>query len=305
MSTLYPVCVADAHDRMPADRVVAVSGRLILVSGLGSVLGPLIGTSLMARFGIDGVFYLMAAAALLLALVAGGRSLVSASPIHHEGLSRSWPRKRQPSRTTSSTLPTSFRRRLRRVEAAAKPRSRRRSNRLSTKPDNLQFRDYPRNRTCQNRRKWTPKETSRIPPLDGHQCCGFGIKCGAASRLGFCEAEKRGRTSGRVCCRPGGPRTCGALGRCADIKRRIDLPPMSPCGDRFETRRQVFDGSRRVACNVPQEAGIELASLGYSDRRPRKTPLVQPKPTWSCVFAAAAGPRSSRRTSLAYVPLAR
>ena len=45
MSTLYPVCVALAHDRMPADRVVAVSGRLILVSGLGSVIGPLIGTS--------------------------------------------------------------------------------------------------------------------------------------------------------------------------------------------------------------------------------------------------------------------
>ena len=64
MSTLYPVCVAHAHDRMPSDR--AVSGRLILVSGLGSVLGPLIGTSLMARFEIDGVFYFMAAAVLLL-----------------------------------------------------------------------------------------------------------------------------------------------------------------------------------------------------------------------------------------------
>ena len=68
MSTLYPVCVAHAHDRMPADRVVAVSGRLILVSGCGSVLGPLVGMSLMGRFDIDGVFYLMAAAALLLAL---------------------------------------------------------------------------------------------------------------------------------------------------------------------------------------------------------------------------------------------
>ena len=70
MSTLYPVCVAHAHDRMPADRVVAVSGRLILVSGFGSVLGPLIGASLMAHFAIDGVFYFMAAAVLLLALVA-------------------------------------------------------------------------------------------------------------------------------------------------------------------------------------------------------------------------------------------
>ena len=36
----------------------AVSGRLILVSGVGSVLGPMIGASVMERFKIDGVFYL-------------------------------------------------------------------------------------------------------------------------------------------------------------------------------------------------------------------------------------------------------
>ncbi len=80
MSTLYPVCVADAHDRMPADRVVAVSGRLILVSGLASVLGPLIGTSIMAHSSINGLFYFMAATALLLALVAAGSSLATAAP---------------------------------------------------------------------------------------------------------------------------------------------------------------------------------------------------------------------------------
>ncbi len=84
MSTLYPICVADAHDHMPADRVVAVSGQLILVSGLGSVLGPFIGTNLMARFDIDGVFYFMAAAALLLALLAAGRSLTTTAPPHLE-----------------------------------------------------------------------------------------------------------------------------------------------------------------------------------------------------------------------------
>jgi MFS family permease len=84
MSTLYPVCVAHAHDRMPADRVVAVSGRLILVSGLGSVLGPLIGASLMAHFEIDGVFYFMATAALLLAFVAGLGILTTDSPKHQE-----------------------------------------------------------------------------------------------------------------------------------------------------------------------------------------------------------------------------
>ncbi len=84
MSTLYPVCVAHAHDRMPADRVVAVSGRLILVSGLGSVVGPLVGTSLMARFNIDGVFYFMAAATLLLAALAVARSMTTAAPAHLE-----------------------------------------------------------------------------------------------------------------------------------------------------------------------------------------------------------------------------
>jgi MFS family permease len=82
MSALYPVCVADAHDRMPADRVVAVSGQLILVSGLGSVVGPLIGAILMARFEIDGVFYFMATALLLLALVAGLASVMAPPPSH-------------------------------------------------------------------------------------------------------------------------------------------------------------------------------------------------------------------------------
>ncbi|HEX7158827.1 MAG TPA: MFS transporter [Edaphobacter sp.] len=82
MSTLYPVCVAYAHDRMPADRVVAVSGQLILISGLASVAGPLIGTNVMARAGINGLFYFMALAAIILAFIAIGRSLVRAAPRH-------------------------------------------------------------------------------------------------------------------------------------------------------------------------------------------------------------------------------
>ena len=84
MSTLYPVCVAHAHDRMPVDRVVAVSGRQILVSGIGSVLGPLIGASLMARFEIDGVFYFMAAAAFVLAFVAGLGGFTTSPPMHRD-----------------------------------------------------------------------------------------------------------------------------------------------------------------------------------------------------------------------------
>ena len=69
---------------MPADRIVAVSGRLILVNGLGSILGPLIGASLMTHFEIDGVFYFMAAAVLLLALVAGLGGLMTPPPKRRE-----------------------------------------------------------------------------------------------------------------------------------------------------------------------------------------------------------------------------
>jgi MFS family permease len=82
LSALYPVCVALAHDAMPADRVVAVSGRLILVSGVGSVLGPLIGTRVMASFDIAGVLYFMAATALALALLAWSQSVREAPPPH-------------------------------------------------------------------------------------------------------------------------------------------------------------------------------------------------------------------------------
>jgi MFS family permease len=84
MSTLYPVCVAHAHDCMPAELVVPVSGRLILVSGIGSVLGPLLGATLKTHFGIDGVLYLMAAAGLLLAAVAGYGGWTTPAPRQRE-----------------------------------------------------------------------------------------------------------------------------------------------------------------------------------------------------------------------------
>jgi len=84
LATLYPVCVALAHDCMPADLVVAVSARLILVSGLGSVLGPVIGTRLMTSYDINGVFYFMATVALALALAAWLGSLRTAPPLHQE-----------------------------------------------------------------------------------------------------------------------------------------------------------------------------------------------------------------------------
>jgi hypothetical protein len=47
-------------------------------------VGPLIGASLMAHFTIDGVFYFMAAAALILTFLAAGRSFTTMAPHHLE-----------------------------------------------------------------------------------------------------------------------------------------------------------------------------------------------------------------------------
>jgi MFS family permease len=80
MSVIYPVCVAHANDRMPAERAVSVSGRLILVSGIGSALGPLLGASAMSAFGIRGLFHYMAAVAALFGLFALARALGVRAP---------------------------------------------------------------------------------------------------------------------------------------------------------------------------------------------------------------------------------
>jgi MFS family permease len=80
MSVIYPVCVAHANDRMPAERAVSVSGRLILVSGIGSALGPLLGAATMSAFGIRGLFHYMAAVAALFALFALARALGVRAP---------------------------------------------------------------------------------------------------------------------------------------------------------------------------------------------------------------------------------
>ena len=80
LSTLYPVSAAHAHDRMHGERIVPVSGRLILLFGLGSITGPLLGTGFVVGFGINGVLDLIATAALLLALFAAVRSWIEAAP---------------------------------------------------------------------------------------------------------------------------------------------------------------------------------------------------------------------------------
>jgi len=83
LSALSPVSVAHAHDRMHGERIVAVSGRLILLFGLGSIAGPLLGTTFVVGFGIDGILDMIATAALLLALFAAATRLISVQPSAH------------------------------------------------------------------------------------------------------------------------------------------------------------------------------------------------------------------------------
>lgn len=67
MATIYPVVVSHANDRVTHDRLVAVSGQLILLNGISSFLGPIIGTTIMGIAGMYAVFFYMAAIALAFA----------------------------------------------------------------------------------------------------------------------------------------------------------------------------------------------------------------------------------------------
>jgi MFS family permease len=80
MSVIYPICVAHANDRLPAERAIAVSGRLILISGVGSALGPLLGSAVMSAFGVAGLFYFMAMAAGVFSLFALTRGVLVKPP---------------------------------------------------------------------------------------------------------------------------------------------------------------------------------------------------------------------------------
>ena len=74
-STLDPHCVSHAHDRMPSNRALAVSGRLILVSAERSMLGPLIGTGATDAIGLDGLLHVLAAPGSLRACLAYAESV--------------------------------------------------------------------------------------------------------------------------------------------------------------------------------------------------------------------------------------
>jgi MFS family permease len=67
LSTIYPLSVAHANDRVPPEHVVSTSGQLILINGIASFFGPIIGTAIMGHAGITGIFLIMATVAALFA----------------------------------------------------------------------------------------------------------------------------------------------------------------------------------------------------------------------------------------------
>lgn len=73
---IYPLCVAHLLDHLPAERVLAGCSSLLLLSGIGSALGPAIAGTLMQHLGAKALPAFFAVTCAAVAAVAGGRRLV-------------------------------------------------------------------------------------------------------------------------------------------------------------------------------------------------------------------------------------
>lgn len=68
--SMYPVIVAHANDHAAPGTFIQVSGGLLLVYGIGSIIGPTIAGFAMSSFGAPSLFAVTGAAHLLLVLFA-------------------------------------------------------------------------------------------------------------------------------------------------------------------------------------------------------------------------------------------
>lgn len=66
-ATLYPIAVAITNDRMESNRIVAASATLLLSYGVGSVIGPIVMSRMVAALGPEGLFIGNAGFLILLA----------------------------------------------------------------------------------------------------------------------------------------------------------------------------------------------------------------------------------------------
>jgi len=84
---LYSVCIAYTNDHLEPQQMIAASGALVLVSGLGAITGPLLFAMIMDRFGDHALFWAIAAVHALTGAFALYRMARSA-PIP---LEKQWP----------------------------------------------------------------------------------------------------------------------------------------------------------------------------------------------------------------------
>jgi MFS family permease len=77
--SLYSLAVAHANDHANSTNFVKISGGLLILFGLGTVIGPLIGAWAMDRFGPEGLFIVTAGAHLTIIIYAIQRTYRRAS----------------------------------------------------------------------------------------------------------------------------------------------------------------------------------------------------------------------------------
>ncbi len=85
---LYSLCLAYTNDHLEPEQMIAASGALVLVSGLGAVAGPLAFAAIMDFFGNQALFVAIAAVHALTALFAVYR-MVSSAPVPMDRQGRS------------------------------------------------------------------------------------------------------------------------------------------------------------------------------------------------------------------------
>ena len=83
---LYSVCIAYTNDHLNPNQMIAASGALVLTSGLGAVVGPILIASMMDRFGEQAMFWAIAVVHAFTGLFALYRMTVSrAVPLDKQG----------------------------------------------------------------------------------------------------------------------------------------------------------------------------------------------------------------------------
>ena len=83
---LYSVCIAYTNDHLEPNQMIAASGALVLVSGLGAITGPVVFAAIMDLFGNQALFFAIAAVHALTGLFALYRMLRSAPiPLERQG----------------------------------------------------------------------------------------------------------------------------------------------------------------------------------------------------------------------------